>query len=188
MTSTPRRIALSRTLSCTLALAPPVDTMPSPTAPVEAAEVGPSADTDSEPSPRAEPTPEPAEAPPTAAPHPIAGPPPPRLPGPPAPPTASTDAARDRCRSNDRDVCRPMTVGGAVLIALGVAGLGGGIGLATISDRTIEGQGGYLRSYRPAGVLLVAAAVLVLTAGAFLVGESAQRQRGERPRRSRRGR
>lgn len=81
-----------------------------------------------------------------------------------------------------------MTVGGAVLIALGVAGLGGGIGLAAISDRTIEGQGGYLRSYRPAGVLLVGAAILVVTTGAFLLGESVQRQRGERPRRSRRGR
>lgn len=176
MTSTPPRTVLSRTLSCSLILAPPIAAEPPAGTPPDVAP--PSAPLAEPPLEASEP-----EAPVEATPE----PPPPRLTSPPAP-RAPNDPAPDACRPHGRDVCRPMTIGGAVLLGLGVVGLGGGIGMAAIPDRTIEGQGGYLRSVRPVGVLLIGAAIFVATTGAFLVGESMQRQRGARPRRARRGR
>lgn len=188
MTSTPSRTVMSRTLACSLILAPPISTAPPDGAPPAASpNASPTTATTTE-APIETPIETPTETPERdSSVEAAADPPPPRLTSPPAPRLPS-DPAPDRCRPHGRDVCRPMTIGGAVLLGLGIVGLGSGIGMAALPDRRIEGRSGDLRSFRPAGVLLVGAAIFVATTGAFLLAESMQRRRGARPHRARRGR
>jgi hypothetical protein len=184
MKPTRPRFALGSTLSCTLAMAPPMQLgVGDTTTPVIAD--GSAA----QPEPTPEPVP-PADQRPsagTATTKPQAEPPAPRLSAQDRSDTLEPTALTPACRRGKRDLCKQRTVTGAVLMSLGLAALGGGIGLMTVDDKSIAAHPAYARTYRPAGLVLIGSAILAVTMGAFLVGDAVQRRRGTpRPRFARR--
>ncbi|MBC7976279.1 MAG: hypothetical protein H7138_15005 [Myxococcales bacterium] len=116
----------------------------------------------------------------------VAEPPPPRLAR--ATRTAAVEGGTlpVGCRRGKYDLCRQRTISGAVLTAVGIAALGSGIGLMPLDDKAISDSPAFLRTYRPAGVVLIGAGILAVTMGAVLIADAVQRRKGTAARFARR--
>lgn len=86
------------------------------------------------------------------------------------------------CFVGGRDVCRPRIIGGSVSLGLGIAALGAGVALTIPKSTRVPGEPAYERAYLPAGLVLIGAALQLVTMGGMLIGDAVQRKRGARAR------
>ncbi|KIG13809.1 hypothetical protein DB30_07522 [Enhygromyxa salina] len=163
---------------------------PAPVEAPESSEGAPAAEPTGEPPGAPEPEPEPEPEPPTPT-EPEPEPPTPTE----QPATVTTSSAppaadpappiiRDRLGCDGSKRCRKMTVAGIVVGALGVSGVGVGIGLLVNRDQVVPETPVFVTSTRPAGlVLLTVSSGVAFTAVLMLV--AAHKGYKDRPERAR---
>lgn len=170
------RALASMVLACTLALTPsgaraaaPGDaTAPEPTTPAPSSDE-PAADTSSPPAP--------SEA--AKQDKPVI--PPPRLVTPPNVDAAPAPELRT-CFVRGRDVCRTRTILGGVSLGLGIASAATGVALTLVKSKVVADDPSFERAYLPAGLVLTAASVPLITMGGMLIADAVQRKRGAKAR------
>jgi hypothetical protein len=186
MTIRCRRNAVALVLASALVLEPLVAKAEPPTEPEapasepEGDDAEPDEEAAEEPTPQTEPE---ADVPPGPEPGPQAeADVPPPMPPPPQDVASPPPIDSRSCEKNGKDVCKPMKIGGAVSLAIGLAALGVGLGLMFVDSKRIDEEPAFERAFRPTGVVLMGGGFIASTFGAFLIGEAIQRRRGPKAR------
>lgn len=86
------------------------------------------------------------------------------------------------CFVGGRDVCRTRTILGGVSLGLGIASAATGVALTLVKSKVVAGDPSFERAYLPAGLVLTAASVPLITMGGMLIADAVQRKRGAKAR------